>query len=109
MKKTSRAIILLLSLASMSNASDPTTIAEAFKNGKWEGRVRFQYFFTDWDDNSVVTGKGADDGKGTAMGGSINYKTAPFYGLSIGTGLYTTQNFFNLTDPEDGAGATTSK
>ncbi len=109
MKKTSRAVLLLLSLASLSNAADPTTIAEAFKNGKWDGRVRFQYFFTDWDDNSVATGKGADDGKGTAIGGSIIYKTAPFYGLSLGAGLYTTQNFFNITDPEDGTGATTSK
>jgi hypothetical protein len=109
MKKTSRAIVLLLSLASLSNAADPTTIAEAFKNGKWDGRIRFQYFYTDWDDNSAAIGKGAPDGKGTAIGGSIIYKTATFHGISAGAGLYTTQNFFNITDPEDGLGATTSK
>ncbi|MDD5406268.1 MAG: OprD family outer membrane porin [Sulfurovaceae bacterium] len=100
MKKISTVTALFLTLATFSNAD---TIAEAFKNGKWDGRMRFQYFYTDWEDASK------DSANGKAIGGSIIYKTAPFYGFSVGAGLYTTQNAFGLTDPEDGATATTSK
>lgn len=95
-------------LITMISAQAAETISDAFKNGKWEGRIRMQYFLTDWDDNSA-TGKNGDDASGFAIGGSILYKTAPYYGFTLGSGLYTTQNAFNITDPEDGVTATTSK
>ncbi|MDD5358677.1 MAG: OprD family outer membrane porin [Sulfurovaceae bacterium] len=97
---------LLLGSVVCSYAADD--LSSAFKNGKWDGRIRLQYFLTDWDDNSA-TGKNGKDASGFAIGGSILYKTAPYYGFTIGGGLYTTQNAFNLTDPEDGVTATTSK
>ncbi|MBD3843689.1 MAG: hypothetical protein IE909_17790, partial [Campylobacterales bacterium] len=104
MSKLSTIAAVILGLASSSHGA--ATIADAFKEGKWDGRIRFQYFFTDWDDNTV-TGKNGKDASGTAIGGSMNYKTAAFKGFSIGAGIYTTQNFFNITDPEDGTTATT--
>lgn len=64
-------------------------IASAFKEGKLDGRIRAQYFYDDWDKNQEVNGI---DAKGTAIGGSLIYKTAPLYGVSVGAGFYTTQN-----------------
>ncbi len=101
MKKLSMVTAIVLGLASTSQGAD--TVSNAFKEGKWEGRMRFQYFYTDWEDASK------DSANGKAMGGSILYKTAPYYGFTIGAGLYTTQNAFDITDPEDGVTATTSK
>lgn len=106
MKKLSVVTTIVLGLASTSQGAD--TMTDAFKEGKWDGRVKFQYFFTDWDDNSA-SGKNGKDASAAAVGGSINYKTAAFKGFSMGAGIYTTQNFFNITDPEDGITATTSK
>ncbi len=105
MTKLSIAAALLMS-ACIAQASG--TLSDAFADGKWDGRIRMQYFLTDWEDNGA-TGKNGKDASGTALGGSILYKTAPFYGFTFGTGLYTTQNAFGITDPEDGVTATTSK
>ena len=106
MKKLSVVTAVVLGLASTSQGVD--TISNAFKEGKWEGRIRTQYFLTDWDDNSA-TGKNGEDANGFAAGGSILYKTAPYYGFTFGAGLYTTQNPDGWTDVADGATATTSK
>jgi len=106
MKKLSTVAAVVLGLISTSQGAE--TITDAFKEGKWDGRIRMQYFLTDWEDNSA-TGKNGKDASGAALGGSILYKTAPFYGFTFGTGLYTTQNAFGITDPEDGVTATTSK
>lgn len=84
-------------------------LASAFKEGKLDGRVRAHYFNTDWDDNSIATGKGGSDAKGLAVGGSLIYKTASLRGFSAGAGLYTTQNPDGWTEAHDGATATTSK
>jgi hypothetical protein len=105
MKKLTTISLILAGSIFADGADDLTS---AFKEGKWEGRVRAQYFSTDWNDNSI-TGKNGKDAIGVAIGGSILYKTAPLYGFTLGSGLYTTQNAFNLTDPKDGATATTSK
>lgn len=106
MRKISFITATLLCMSNYANATED--LVSAFKDGKWEGRIRMQYFLTDWEDNSA-TGKNGDDASGFAVGGSILYKTAPYYGFTLGSGLYTTQNAFNLTDPEDGVTATTSK
>lgn len=107
MTKFSIATTLLLGTAVFATAADD--LASSFKEGKLEGRLRAQYFDTDWDVNNGITGKGAPDAHGMAVGGSLIYKTAPLYGFSAGAGLYTTQNPAGITDAADGAGATTSK
>lgn len=84
-------------------------LASAFKEGKLDGRIRAHYFNTDWDDNSIATGKGGSDAKGLAVGGSLIYKTASLSGFSAGAGLYTTQNPNGWTEAHDGTTANTSK
>lgn len=93
-------------LAISAQAADD--LASAFKEGKLDGRLRAQYFATDWDDNSAQ-GKGASDAIGMAIGGSLNYKTASLNGFSAAAGLYTTQNPGGWTEATNGTGATTSK
>ena len=83
-------------------------IASAFKEGRMDGRLRAQYFSTDWDDNTA-TGKNGSDVHGLAIGGSLIYHTAPVSGLSAAAGLYTTQNPGGWTDAADGATAQSSK
>lgn len=82
---------LMACVATTSFAADD--VAGAFKDGKLDGRIRAQYFNTDWDKNGGNWGTAADmDGKGLSVGGSLIYKTAPLYGVSAGAGFYTVQN-----------------
>lgn len=101
MTKFSIVTVLILGTAVAAAAADD--LASAFKEGKFDGRLRAQYFVTDWDDESKYSATGF------AVGGSLIYKTAPLYGFSFGTGLYTTQNPGGWTDAEDGKYANTSK
>lgn len=101
MTKFSIVTVLILGTAVAATAADD--LASAFKEGKFDGRLRTQYFVTDWDDESKYSATGF------AVGGSLIYKTAPLYGFSFGTGLYTTQNPGGWTDAEDGKYANTSK
>ncbi|MDP3466380.1 MAG: OprD family outer membrane porin [Sulfuricurvum sp.] len=102
MTKLSIATALLLGSAVFATAADD--LGSAFKDGKFEGRVRTQYFVTDWDMHDG-TNKDAT-ATGFAVGGSLLYKTAPLDGLSVGAGLYTTQNPGGWTDVEDGVNMT---
>lgn len=76
-------------------------VASMFKEGKLDGRIRLQYFNTDWNTNNWGT-KPDGDSKGTAIGGSLIYKTASLYGISAGAGLYTTQATNIFTDDNNG-------
>ncbi|MBD3839292.1 MAG: outer membrane porin, OprD family [Epsilonproteobacteria bacterium] len=104
-KMTILSVVLLSSTSFVFGANN---LVEAFEEGKFENRIRYQNFHTDWEDNTA-TGKNGEDGFGMAIGGSVVYKTAPLHGISFGAGAYTTQNLFNATDIEDGKTATTSK
>lgn len=101
MSKLSITTALLLGTAVFATAADD--LASAFKEGKLDGRLRAQYFATDWDNETKTSATGL------AVGGSLIYKTAPLYGFSAGAGLYTTQNPGGWTDEEDGKNAATSK
>lgn len=101
MTKFSIAAALFLGSAVFANAADD--LASAFKEGKLDGRLRAHYFATDWDNETKFSATGF------AVGGSLIYKTAPLYGFSFGTGLYTTQNPGGWTDKEDGTYANTAK
>lgn len=101
MTKLSLATALILGTAVFANAADD--LASAFKEGKLDGRLRAQYFATDWDNDAKYSATGF------AVGGSLIYKTAPLYGFSVGAGMYTTQNPGGWTDAEDGTNAATAK
>ncbi len=103
MTKLSLATALILGTAVFATAADD--LASAFKEGKFDGRIRTQYFLTDWDMHDD-TNKDAT-ATGFAIGGSLLYKTAPLYGLSVGAGLYTTQNPGGWTSEDDGRNMTT--
>ena len=66
-----------------------TTISEAFSNGVIYGRLRSNSFYWDWD--KEVDGKSKDN-KNMGVGASLIFKTAPLNGISLTTGLYTSQN-----------------
>lgn len=97
MTRISFAAALLLGTFSLQAADD---LAGAFKEGKFDGRLRAHYFLTDWDMHDG-TNKDAT-ATGLAVGGSLLYKTAPLYEISAGAGLYTTQNPGGWTNVEDG-------
>ncbi len=94
-------------MASTVTLSAADDIASAFGEGKLDGRVRFQYFNTNWDDNDWGIGADDKDSKGGAIGGSLIYKTAPLHGINAGAGFYTTHNIDGLTR-DTGAKNTTS-
>ncbi len=95
--------IVTTTLLAVGVAYGEDSLSNAFKEGKWSGRIRFQDFVTNWDSDSKSKASGA------ALGGSIVYKSGSFNGFALGAGLYTTQNAFNITDEDDGKSATTSK
>ena len=99
MTKLSFATILVLGTALFATAADD--LASAFQEGKLDGRLRFQYFNTDWDTNDWGT-KPDGDSQGAAVGGSLIYKTAPLYGVSAGAGFYTTQPTGMWTEDDNG-------
>jgi len=103
MTKLSLATALILGTAVFATAADD--LASAFKEGKFDGRLRTQYFLTDWDMHDG-TNKDAT-ATGFAVGGGLLYKTAPLYGLSLGAGLYTTQNPAGWISEDDGRNMTT--
>ncbi|MBW2109278.1 MAG: OprD family outer membrane porin [Deltaproteobacteria bacterium] len=77
------------------------TFAEAFTKGVVYGRLRANYFKWYWADSSY-------DPEGFGLGGSLIYKTAPFYGVSATAGLYTSQNL-GLLDDDDASGGKSGK
>ncbi|MFA6189840.1 MAG: OprD family outer membrane porin [Sulfuricurvum sp.] len=96
----------LLSTCVFAQAADD--FASAFKDGKLDGRIRLHTMATDWDKNEqwLLNGSKADgDSLGTAIGGSLIYKTAPLYGFGMGVGFYNTNNSGMLTKDDNGATA----
>lgn len=105
---------LILGTAICATAADD--LASAFKEGKLDGRIRMQYFNTDWVDNDGWNNgttpnstnsntKPDGDSEGMAIGGSLIYKTAPLYGISAGAGFYMTHGTGILTDDDNGVNA----
>lgn len=105
MTKFSIAAALILGTLTMAQAAD--NLESAFSEGKFDGRIRVQYFNTNWVDNDgwAVPNKPNGDSEGMAIGGSLIYKTAPLYGVSAGIGFYTTHSISAFTDDNNGATA----
>jgi len=99
MTKLSFSAALLLGSAIFVHAADD--LMSAFKEGKLDGRIRMHYINTDWDTNDWGT-KPNGDSQGFAVGGSLIYKTAPFYGFSAGAGFYTTHGMGFWTKDNNG-------
>lgn len=96
----------LLGVVLCAHAADD--LASAFKEGKLEGRIRVHTITTDWDHNEqwLKDGSKADgDSRGSAIGGSLIYKTEPLYGLRAGVGFYTTHGLGNLSKDDNGVTA----
>ncbi|MFA6187640.1 MAG: OprD family outer membrane porin [Sulfuricurvum sp.] len=93
----------LLITALCAQAADD--VASAFKEGKLDGRIRMHMISTDWDHNEqwLLNGSKPDeDSLGTAIGGSLIYKTAPLKGISTGVGFYTTRGMGFATNDNNG-------
>jgi imipenem/basic amino acid-specific outer membrane pore len=86
--KLSLATAILLSGASLMADS----LGEAFENGKFSGQARFFYI------DRTYSGTVENNRNSLAAGGYLKYESAPFYNLSVGTALYST----NLVDIHDG-------
>jgi len=85
--KLSLAAIVVAGLASSSFAAD--TLADAFKNGKVNGELKAYYFSKDREASDQGTLNTTDDTKAGrndifTTGVMLGYKTAPFYGLTLG-------------------------
>jgi len=64
--------------------------SEIFSQGMIYGRLKANIFYYDWE-NEDKAGNVKDNAV-MGYGGSVIYKTAPFYGVSTTLGVYTSQN-----------------
>ncbi len=104
MKLLSIAAAAVCVLGTAAIAGDELT--KAFTDGKLDARLRMHYIHTDWDKNEEWLNNGVNkpdgDSRGTAIGGSLVYKTAPFRGFSVGAGLYATRGLSGMTNDDNG-------
>ncbi|WP_345986260.1 OprD family outer membrane porin [Sulfurimonas sp. HSL-1656] len=69
------------------------TITEMFSKGIVYGRLRVNSFNWDWKNDDTAQTKNKDN-RALGLGGNLIYKTASLYGLSVGAGLYYTDEPF---------------
>lgn len=72
--------------------ANANTFEEVFTKGMVYGHLRTNAFYWDWDSQDNATNA---DNKAFGIGGSLIYKTAPFYGLSATAGLYYSNSPFS--------------
>lgn len=75
---------LVLSANDVVKAESKSVLADAMKNGKVSGQVRYYYMVEDNSD-------GIDDYFGSAIGGHLKYETGSIAGFNAGAAFYTTQ------------------
>ncbi|MBE0498671.1 MAG: outer membrane porin, OprD family [Campylobacterales bacterium] len=71
-------------------------ITDAFANGMFYGRLRTNAFRWDWKDDAN------GDNKAFGLGGSLTYKSAPLYGVSVTTSLYYSSSPFSELRQDSG-------
>lgn len=76
------------------------TFEEVFTKGMVYGHLRTNAFYWDWDSPDNASNA---DNKAFGIGGSIIYKTAPFYGVSATAGLYYSNSPFSWLREDDSA------
>jgi hypothetical protein len=74
--------------------SSVDNITDAFGEGMFYGRLRANAFRWDWDNDNVAA-TGNKDNKAFGLGGSLVYKSAPLYGVSMTTSLYYSSSPFS--------------
>jgi len=80
---------------------DVDNITDMFKEGYFYGRLRFNNFGFQWNDELEIKGKTLrKDHAIGALGGSVIYKSAYLNGFAFTAGLYATQAFGALDDNE---------
>lgn len=119
MTKLRLSLATIVAMGCATTAMAANDLTSAFKDAKVDGRIRMQYFLTDWNDNdgwnrksdgsqqAYSSSKSNNDSKGLALGGSLIIKTAPLSGVSMGIGAYTTQNPGLTDEGANGAGSRT--
>lgn len=86
------AAVCVAGFQSVAMAGD--NLAEAFTNGKVKGQLKSYYFAKSYDNNTY------EDASIWVNGVILGYKTADFYGLSLGT----TAQFASVTSDDDDDG-----
>ena len=76
---------------------DVDTLSAMFTEGVFYGRLRFNSFLFDWDEETEGKRK---DHYTMGVGGSLIYKSAYLHGFGVTAGLYTTQGYGSLNDEE---------
>ncbi len=80
---------------------DVDSVTDMFKEGVFYGRLRFNSFAFQWNDELEINGKSLrKDHAIGAVGGSVIYKSAYLNGFAFTAGLYTTQAFGTLDESE---------
>jgi hypothetical protein len=73
-------ILMSVGISSVALADNAvSSLQEAFQKGKFSGSLRSCYF------SQTFEGAGKKDSDIRVNGGNLKYKTAGFYGLSLGT------------------------
>jgi len=81
--------------------SEVDNLADMFSEGVFYGRLRFNSFGWQWNNEIEKAGiKLREDHAIAAIGGSLIYRSAYLNGFGVGAGLYTTQAGGNLNDNE---------
>ncbi len=89
--------IILSSLACLSLAYSVDTFTDIFKEGKTYGNIKYYYIQTDKQNNQPFKDSSAN---ANAMGGTLGFKTAAYYGMS-GQATFMTTNGFHLENSVD--------
>lgn len=71
----------------------PDSLSAIFTEGKFEAVIKTLYFRRDYDDDTP-------DWSSLAIGGNLNYETAPLFGFTFGFGVKTSQGDLTSSDDE---------
>jgi hypothetical protein len=105
LKKITRKVITTLALASLplmatskaavseEQSEAPGNLTEVITKGKFNAVIKTLYYERMFDGNTP-------DWSTLAIGGNLNYETAPLYGFSAGIGVKTSQGDYSGNDDE---------
>lgn len=77
--------------------SNVDTLKQLFTEGIFYGRIRWNTFLFDWDEEKEGSRR---DHYTMGIGGSFIYKSAYLYGFGFTAGLYTSQNPWHMDDED---------
>jgi len=99
---------LSVNMDASNDSVEINTVADAFKNGKVKGLLRYGAQHRDSKYHVIQDSHDTDHGKVqaySALGGYLGYETAPLHNFSIGATFYTSNPFLgNNSDDRKGLG-----